>query len=167
MKGLKVFFQKYKVFIILMLIVVVCMITMGICLINYFYGGKESNSYGDRLEGIEDVEITSSRKSELESKLEADELINKDTSINVTGKIIYIRIIFNEGITLVEAQGKALAILDEFSDEEKNFYDFHFTLKQESSESGKGFIISGAKNIHGTNVVWNNNIEVEEEQAAE
>lgn len=167
MKGLKSFFQKYRVFVILMLIVLVCVITMGICLINYFYGSKESNPYGDRLEGIEDVEITSSRKSELEAKLEADEFISKDTSITVTGKIIYITIVFNDGITLVEAQGKAISILEEFSDEEKNFYDFHFTLKHESSESSEGFIISGAKNVHGTNVVWNNNIEVEEEKTTE
>ena len=64
--------------------------------------------------------------------------------------------------SLVEAQGKALELLEKFNDEEKKFYDFHFTLEQKKSETGSGFIISGAKNVNGTNLVWNNNNEVTE-----
>ena len=167
MKGLKGFFQRNKVLVILTLIVLVCVVIMGLCLLANFYGGNNTDKYGRRTEGIEKVEITSARQSEIESKLEADEFISNRTSIKVQGKIIYLRIVFEEGISLIEAQGKAIAILEEFSEEEKNFYDFHFTLKQASSETSEGFTIAGAKNVHGTNVVWNNNTQVVEEETVE
>ena len=167
MKGLKGFLQRNKVIIILTLIVLVCVVIMALCLLANFYGGNDGDKYGRRTEGIEKVEITSARQSEIESKLEADEFISNRTSIKIQGKIIYLRIVFEEGITLADAQAKAVTVLEEFSDEEKNFYDFHFTLKQASSETSEGFTIAGAKNVHGTNVVWNNNIEVEKEETTE
>lgn len=158
MKGIKKFYQNNRVFVILMSIVLICIIIMMVCLINYFYGSKKSTVYGDRLDGIENVEITESRQSEIESKLLSDELINK-ADIMLTGKIVYVRLEFKEKASLIEAQGKAVGILDEFSEEEKKFYDYHFTLKQSASENNDGFIISGAKNVNGTNIVWNNNVE--------
>lgn len=163
MKGLKKYYQNNRVFIILMTIVLICLIVMGISLINYFYGGKNSTVYGNRLDGIEKVEISESRQSEIKAKLTSEEMIS-DASMMITGKIIYFRIEFTEAATLVEAQSKAISTLDNFSEEEKNFYDFHFTLKQEASTNSPGFIISGAKNVNGTNVVWNNNVEVKKEQ---
>ena len=49
------------------------------------------------------------------------------------------------GVVLEEAEGVALKSLDEFSDEEKAFYDFNFTLKQNSTENSDGFIINDRK----------------------
>lgn len=161
MKGIKKFYQNNRVFVILMSIVLVCIIIMSICLISYFYGGKDSSVYGERLDGIESVKIEESRQNELEKKIDESSLIDS-SNITVTGKIVYVKINFVDTASLVEAQGKALEILDEFSDEEKKIYDFHFTLKQKKNENGSGFIISGAKNVNGTNLVWNNNNEVTE-----
>ena len=163
MKGLKGFLQRNKVFIILTLIVLVCVVIMILCLLANFYGGNDGDKYGRRTEGIEKVEITSARQRKIEDKLEADEFISNKTYIKIQGKIIYLTIVFEEGISLVEAQGKAIAILEEYSDEEQNFYDFQFTLLQASSEPNEGFPIAGAKNVHGTNVVWINNTPTAEE----
>lgn len=159
MKGIKKFYQNNRVFVILMSIVLVCVIIMAICLISYFYGSKDSSVYGERLDGIDAVKIEESRQSELESKLNTDALI-ESSDIMITGKIVYVKMNFVNTASLVEAQGKALELLNEFSDEEKKFYDFHFTLEQKKNETGNGFIISGAKNVNGTNLVWNNNNEV-------
>lgn len=161
MKGIKKFYQDNRVFVILMGIVLVCVIIMAVCLLSYFYGSKDSSVYGERLDGIDAVTIEESRQTEIESKLNTDALISS-SDIMVTGKIVYVKIDFVETASLVEARGIALKLLDEFSDEEKKFYDFHFTLKQKKNETGSGFIISGAKNVNGTNLVWNNNNEVTE-----
>lgn len=161
MKGIKAFYQNNRVFVILMSIVLVCVVIMAICLVSYFYGSKDSSVYGERLDGIDSVKIEESRQSDIESKLNSDALI-ASSDIMVTGKIVYVKIEFENTASLVEAQSKALELLDEFSDEEKKFYDFHFTLEQEKSDASKGFIISGAKNVNGTNLVWNNNNEVAE-----
>ena len=47
--------------------------------------------------------------------------------------------------------------MEQFSDEEKAFYDIHFTLVCEKSETNDGFTIMGSKNVNGTNLIWNNN----------
>lgn len=161
MKGIKKFYQNNRVFVILMSIVLICIIVMAICLISYFYGSKDSSVYGERLDGIDAVKIEESRLSELETELDTSPLIDS-SKITVTGKIIYVKMNFVATAPLVEAQGKALELLGKFSDEEKKFYDFHFTLEQKKNETGNGFIISGAKNVNGTNLVWNNNNEVTE-----
>lgn len=161
MKGIKKFYQNNRVFVILMSIVLICIIVMAICLISYFYGSKDSSVYGERLDGIDEVKIEESRLSELETELDTSPLIDS-SKIIVTGKIIYVKMNFVATAPLVEAQGKALELLGKFSDEEKKFYDFHFTLEQKKNETGNGFIISGAKNVNGTNLVWNNNNEVTE-----
>ena len=70
------------------------------------------------------------------------------------------------GIALAEAESLALKSLDEFSEEEKKFYDFNYTLKQNSTDTSDGFIISGARNKSGTGLIWNNNRVVEEDTSA-
>lgn len=161
MKGIKKFYQNNRVFVILMSIVLICIIIMTICLISYFYGSKDSSVYGERLDGIDAVKIEESRQNDIDTKIEESPLVDY-AKILVTGKIVYININFEKTASLEEAQGKAIEVLNEFSDEEKKFYDFHFTLEQKKSETGEGFIISGAKNVNGTNLVWNNNNEVKE-----
>ena len=76
---------------------------------------------------------------------------------NIPSNTIYIKINFNEKATLVEAQSIAVKSLEKFTEDEKKFYDFEFTLYQESTEQKEGFRIMGAKNVNGSNLVWNNN----------
>lgn len=161
MKNFKNFCKSNRVFVVLMAVVLICIIISGLSLINYFYGGKKSDNYGSRLEGIEEVEITEERKEDVENKLTEDEQIKK-AEIIVTGKIIYIKMEFDPNVSLVEAEGKASVVLDEFNEEEKSFYDFQFTLKQDKTEESEGFVIAGAKNVNGTNIMWTNNNEPEE-----
>lgn len=168
MKKVKEFYLNNRVFVILMTIVLICLIIMGICLLRYFYGNKNDNPYGARVDGIENVEITDSRRTEIENKYKADEGI-ETISVHLegpngyVGPIIYIDILFNNKVTLEEAKTKAAAMVDEFSKDEQNFYDIHFTIKQKKSDTTEGFLISGAKNSHG-NQSWNNNLEVTESE---
>ena len=74
-----------------------------------------------------------------------------------SGDGIDIKIVFKSDATLTEAQNIALLSLDNFTEEEKAFYDFEFTIKQEASETTEGFLLMGAKNVNGTNLVWVNN----------
>lgn len=156
MNKLKKFYRNNRVVVILMSIVFICVLIILFALIKYFYVGNNTSKYGDRLEGIENVEIDDTKKSDVESKLIADDLIDT-AKITIQGKIIYISMTFTDKASLVEAEGKALLSFDYFSDEEKAFYDFQFTLKQSASDTNEGFIISGAKNVNGSNLVWNNN----------
>lgn len=166
MKKIGKFFKEHRIFTILMAIVVVCMVLIITVLINVFGGFlDDSGSYGNRLEGIDKVQISEKKESDFENNIANNDKI-KSVDLRVQGKIIYITMQVEPNVMLEEAKGIALKCLDEFSEEEKAFYDFNFTLKQNSTDKSEGFIISGAKNSNGTKLLWNNNRVVEKEEAS-
>lgn len=159
---MKKFFKENKTLFILMVVAIVCIIVSIVLLFKYFYFGNGGSNYGDRLEGIENVRINDDKQQEIAAQIDSNPIVEK-SSVIITGKRIDIRIVFDEKATLIDAQGVALKSLDNFSDEEKSYYDFEFTLKQEATEKTEGFLIMGAKNVNGTNLVWNNNNSTSEE----
>lgn len=165
MKKIGKFFKEHRIFTMLMAIVVVCMVLIITVFVNVFGGfGDDANKYGNRLEGIDKVKISEKKESDFENNVANNEKI-KSVDLRVQGKIIYITIQVEPGVALEEAQGIAQKSLDEFSDEEKAFYDFQFMLKQNSTDNSDGFIISGSKNANGTKLSWNNNRPVKPEEA--
>lgn len=166
MKKIGKFLKEHRIFTMLMAIVIVCFVLIMTVLINVFGGFlDDSGSYGNRLEGRENVEITEKRQNDFENNIGNNEKI-ESVDLRVQGKIVYITITVKSGVMIEEAKGIALKSLDEFSDEEKEFYDFGFTLKQNATDSGEGYIIEGAKNKNGTKLIWNNNRVVEQEEAS-
>ena len=153
---MKKYLKENRTLFILMIVAIVCIVVSVILLFKYFYFGNGGSNYGDRLEGIENVRISDDKRNEVANKIQENSLVESAT-VNVTGKRIDIRMVFTEKASLVDAQGVALKSLDNFSDEEKGFYDFEFTLKKEATEKSDPFLIMGAKNVNGTNLVWNNN----------
>ena len=161
MKKLKKIYTEHRVFAILMALVIVCFVLIGTVLMQCFYVGGNKDKYGDRLEGINKVKLSDSFIKDVESKLIAEEIVKK-ADIIVTGKIVYISMKFDAPTTLVEAQSIAQKSLEYFKEDERNYYDFMFTLREDATDSAEGFLISGAKNINGTGLVWNNNKPVTE-----
>lgn len=160
MKKIKRFYREHRVFTILMAVVIVCFILIGTLLFQCFYSGG-SDKYGDRLEDISKYEIKKEKIEEIETKIITDDKV-KTADVFRTGKIIYLVIEFEPATELMEAQNIAIKSLDEFSDGQKSYYDFNFTLKKEESDTVEGFIIEGARNSSGNGLSWNNNREVEE-----
>jgi hypothetical protein len=166
MKKIGKFFKEHRIFTMLMAIVIVCFVLIMTVLINVFGGiGNDANKYGNRLEGIDQIEITEKKQSDFENNITNNKNI-KSVDVTIQGKIVYITMIIEPGVVLEEAEGIALKSLDEFTEEEKAFYDFNFTLKQNASDKSEGFVISGAKNKNGTKLIWNNNTPVEKEDAS-
>jgi len=164
MKKIKRFYKEHRVFTILMAIVIVCLVLIITVLVQCFYVGNGTDKYGTRLEGIENYEITDSRQSDFENNVANNEKV-KSVKLIISGKIIYITIQFQEDVELNEAKNIAQKSLEQFSEEEQDFYDFNFTLKENSGTKSEGFIISGAKNKNGSGLVWNNNRQVTEAEA--
>lgn len=140
----------------MLLIIIACVaISVGL-LLKYFYFGNGGSKYGDRLDGIEAVAISDDKKSEVVNSIKESKNV-KDATVTITGKIIYIRIAFEAGADLETSKSIAVKSLEQFSEEEKKFYDVHFTLVSEKTDTNEGFTIMGAKNVNGTNLIWNNN----------
>lgn len=140
----------------MLLIIIACAtISVGL-LLKYFYFGNGGSKYGDRLDGIEAAIISDNKKSEVANSIKEGKNV-KDATVTITGKIIYIRIAFEAGADLDTSKSIAVKSLEQFSEEEKKFYDVHFTLVSEKTDTNEGFTIMGAKNVNGTNLIWNNN----------
>ena len=153
---MKKYLKENRTLFILLTVAAACIVISTILLFKYFYFGNGGSKYGNRLDGIESVEIKKDKQEEVVSKIKEDKLVENAT-ILITGKRVDIKIVFNDSTNLTDAKGVAVKSLDSFSDEEKSFYDFEYTLKQEATEKAEGFLIMGAKNVKGSNLVWNNN----------
>ena len=153
---MKKLYNENRTLFIILTIAIVCIFISLVLLLKYFYFGNGQTKYGDRLQGIENVKIDDNKINDVKSSIQLEDKVSS-VSMNVNGKIIYIKINFNNNATLVEAQSIAVKSLEKFSDDEKKFYDFEFTLYQDSTEQKEGFRIMGAKNVNGSNLVWNNN----------
>ncbi len=161
MKKLKSLWYENRVLFVLLIIVLICgCIVIGV-IAKYFFGSS-SSKYGDRLDGIEEVLITDEMKNNFVDSLNNDDLI-QSSSLKVIGKIVYVSILFNDGVSLIEAESRALASLLTFEEKYLDFYDFNFTIKANSTENSEGFLIMGARNANGNGLVWNNNTEISEE----
>ena len=136
-------------------VVLICLIIIASLLLVYFYKGDSTDKYGSRLKDV----TTKISDKEIKDIITETKKISKitDAKINVFGKIVYISLYFEDETEIVEAEGKAVSSLDNFSDEEKSIYDFQFILHEEIGE--ETFIISGAKNHESPTIVWNNNKE--------
>lgn len=106
MKEIKKFYNEHRIFTILMALVIVCFILIITVLIQCFYVGKGKDKYGARLEGIEQREISSETRKDIEDKLVQEGIISQ-ANITIQGKIIYIKLVCTPEADLVEAQGIA------------------------------------------------------------
>lgn len=163
MRKIKELWAKNKVLICLLLILLICFIAILTVCFTFFLGGSKT-TYGDRLEDIEKYPITESFQNDYVNALESDALIKDVTFKTSGGRVIYIRIAYENDTTLVEAESKATQSLEKFSEDLLSYYDIDFTLVCDSSENSEGFTIMGAKNVSGSGVVWNNNTKVESEE---
>lgn len=158
MNKIKKLWIENRVLFVLFLTVLICaFIILGVFL-NYFFGSSKGN-YGNRLDGIKEVEVTEEMKNNFISSMKNDSSI-QEVTIKTQGKIIYISLFFKDGVSLVEAQSKALFSLQSFEQKYLDFYDFQYTLKANATENSEGFLIMGAKNVSGSTLVWNNNTEI-------
>lgn len=155
MKKIKDIWNRNRVLITLALIVLICFGIMGTIVTKYFFGVNVSN-YGDRLEDIADLPFKDEDKEKLITALKGNELV-EDVTVNVQGKVIKTRILFNSKAALDTAKQAASSVLGSIAKEYQEKYDLQFTIVQEATAEVGGFTLMGAKNINRTQIIWNNN----------
>ena len=128
-KSIKDLILRHKLLTIICFLAIIVIIVLICVFFNMFVGGN--GKYGNRLQGIEDVTISSKQKKEVVSFLEKKDTVT-EASVRLQGKIIYINIIFTRKTTLDRAKAVVTGTLALFEDEEKEFYDFGYFLTKEN-----------------------------------
>lgn len=164
MKKLKKFWYENSVLLVLLMILIACLVAISVVVFTYFIGDS-SSKHGDRTSEVSKHPFTKDEQSTIITKIEEDKLVEKAT-IRVTETMtVIVTIEFAAKTSLVEAQSKALASLEFFSEDILGFYDLEFNISADSSDDTEGFAISGARNVSGTGgIVWNNNTVTSDEE---
>ena len=153
-KKMKSFYKNNRVYSILMLISIICIIAIIVGVILYFLGQTNKDKYGNRLDGIEKVEFNTTTVSSIEDNFFSNELVDT-VEINVKGKLIYVNIILKNG-THAESESMVQSSLELFSEEVKGFYDIQFIVGNKDKESKENFPIMGYLKAGNSAVKWTN-----------
>lgn len=152
-KGIWDLIKRHKLLTIICFLAFIVVIIMMYLFFSMFIGS--SGKYGDRLDGIEKVELSKKDLTGVEESLKENTEVT-DISVRVQGKIVYIHIEVTRETSLNRAKELAVIALDKFEEDEKKFYDFGFSLTQVEQEGteDKGFVITGSKNANLDSVSW-------------
>lgn len=154
---MKKFYKENRVFVILMGVALVCIAIIVAIFAMYIINSSTTDKYGNRLDGIEDVKISSEKIGEMEEGVLAMAKV-QDVSINVDGKTVKFIIDFDADATIVERQNAAISCLDFFEENYLNFYDLQFMItKSTVEESSSDDIIFGARKSGASTITWSNN----------
>lgn len=146
------FIKKHKIEFIALFTIII------ICILGYFAVkpllGNDSNKYGNRLDGIENVKITDEQVKKLTSEMEENKDV-KSIKYDLQGRLIYIILEVSNETAVDVSKGYANKILNYFDDEQKTYYDMQVIIKSDSEES-EVYPIIGAKHKTSTSFIWDN-----------
>ncbi len=119
----------------IVIIVIICFFGLCICLYQLVLNTNYDNKaiYGDRLDGIDSVKISSKLKKEIIKNVN-DTTLSKETKINIQGKIINVTIIVNDDVSIENAKPLADKVLEKLGEEEKKFYDIQVFIKKDNED---------------------------------
>ena len=151
MKKIKELYANHKGLFIVSALALILFLIMLIMFISMFFG-KFSNEYGDRLDGIDNVEISDDKLNDIANTIKEDDNV-EDCSLRIQGKIVYLNITFKEKTKLDTAKEIATKSLDNFEEDELEFYDFSFFLVENKDD---GYVITGNKHPKIDSIGWVN-----------
>lgn len=144
------FIRKNK-FVIIAIGVFLILVILAFEVVNIFFPKEGKALYGNRLDGIEEVEITDSKKEQIENSLKEDS-ITKEANASVAGKIIEVIVTVQDEATIDAAKALATKVLNSLEEDEKNFYDIQIFVKKDIDANN--FPIIGYKHHAKENFSW-------------
>lgn len=148
------FINKHKGLSIVCGLALILFIIVLIILISLFVTtGK--GTYGDRLDGIEDVKLSDSFLDEIKTSLEENDNI-ESANVRLQGKIVYIEFQAKNGVNSDAVKSICDVTLERFSEDELKFYDFNFIVKwvNKTDNGDELTAIAGYKHHNKTVISW-------------
>ena len=144
------FIRKNK-FVIIAIGAFLILVILVFQVVSVFFPKEGKALYGNRLEGIEKVEITDSKKEQIENSLKEDS-ITKEANVSVAGKIIEVIVIVQDDTTIDAAKTLSTKVLNSLNENEKIFYDIQVFIKKDTDANN--FPIIGYKHHAKENFSW-------------
>lgn len=148
-KKLKNFYKNNRIYSILMIISLFCLILMVSGVVIYFVYQTVSSPYGNRLDGIKNHNIDSSIEDLKKYYKDSKGVTN--SNVRVQGRIIYIDVEMEKTTSNEAIQNLAVGCLEKIPDTEKTYYDIQFIFKREGLTP-----YLGSKSASKTVISWAN-----------
>lgn len=133
------FIKKNKLLTIFLGLVIISIILVVI-LLSQLIGSNKNDEYGDRLNGIEKVEITSDTKNQLEKEIANEELVTK-VKYDLKGRLINIVLNVKDEKEIDSVKEVGNKILSYFDEKQLSYYDIQILVSSDNEESEKYPII--------------------------
>ncbi len=149
---IKAFYKRNRVYSILMIISIICIIAILIGVIGYFFGQTTKDKYGNRLDSIKEIKFEESKQKSIEDALVANELV-ETANVEVKGKLIYVIVDLKTG-THKDSETIAQTTLGLFEEPIKTNYDIQYIFNNKDESITENFPIMGYIKGGNTTIKW-------------
>ena len=150
---MKKFIKNNKLVVITFIICVIFVILVFAVKLTFF-PNEATAIYGDRLDGIEEVEITEKEQDDIVSALEERDEVS-EASCDIQGRILNVLITVNDDVELDPAKALTTSITDNLEEDQKAYYDIQVFISKSNDDSR--FPIIGYKHQNKDEYSWTKN----------
>ena len=143
---------KNHIFTCIVILIFIVLVIVMYVLYNLFFINSSRPEYGNRLDGIELVEIKSDGLKKIESSVKEKKGV-KDVSCNITGRTLDIVITVEDNMSLKDAKAIGNDSYKTLDEKQIKYYAIQIFIKK-TDEAQNNFPIIGYKQKETTNVVW-------------
>ena len=147
-------FIRRNKFIIIAIGVFLILVILAFQIVTMFFPKDGTALYGDRLDGIENVELTKTKLTKIEDALKENGIVKK-ASVSVQGKIVEVIITVQDDTSVDSAKELNTTVLNSLEEDEKKFYDIQIFVKKDTDATD--FPIIGYKHHARDNFSWTKN----------
>ena len=133
--------NKYTVIAIIIFALV---LVFGMVLYRFLFPNSGKAIYGNRLDGIDKVQINEKDQKSMASKLEENAMID-EAKMRISGKILKYTITIKKGIKKEDATSLNNTVLGLLSQSEIEYYDIQIDYYN-TTDSGKEYLMQAYKN---------------------
>ena len=147
---MKNFIKNNKVTVVAFIICVIFVVLVFAIKLTFF-PNEGTAIYGDRLDGIEKVEITDSDANDVIKSLEDLDTV-KEASTDIKGRVLNVLITVNDDVDLETAKGLTTTITDNLEKKQTSYYDIQVFISKDNDDAS--FPIIGYKHQDKDGFSW-------------
>lgn len=126
----KIFKKKAKLIIALVILIV---LVLALCIVYESIFANNNSKYGNRLDGIEQVNIKTKEKNEIKKNIESLD-VSSSVKVSLTGKIVEVIVTVNDDVDLGKAKEVYNKVFEKLTDEQKKFFDIQIFLNKKGKD---------------------------------
>ena len=147
---MKNFIKNNKVTVVAFIICVIFVILVFAVKLTFF-PNEGTAIYGDRLDGIEEVEITDKQQEDIIKALEDKDEVKK-VSCDIKGRTLNVLITVNDDVELDPAKALTSSITDNLEEDQTSYYDIQVFISKDNDDTR--FPIIGYKHQDKDEFSW-------------